>query len=152
MTHKNSSQQYLKQQLLLAEKARKWLEHSLKQCDTINLADLSMADFDKLESLSRLYGRFVDILINKLFRAVDQYELMEAGTLIDTLNRAEKRGIVSSKTGRELKELRNLIVHEHDVDVVSQSAADIMHYAEIAIKVYEKLLEYLAKSHKMELE
>ena len=111
-----------------------------------------MADFEKLESLSSCYGRFVDILINKLFRAVDQYELMEAETLIDTLNRAEKRGTVNAKTGRELKELRNLIVHEYDVDVVSQSAADIMHYAEIAIKAYEQLLEYLARSHKMELE
>ena len=57
---------------------------------------------------------------------MDQFELMEGGTLIDTLNRAEKRGIVTADTGRELKELRNIIVHEYDPVVVSKLAVDIV--------------------------
>ena len=85
MTHQTSSQQYLHQQLAIAEKARGWLVHSLQQSKSINHDKLSTADYDVLEALSSRYGRFVDILINKLFRAVDQFELMEGGTLIDTL-------------------------------------------------------------------
>lgn len=84
-----SSEKFLYQQLILAEKARDWLDHSLQQSQHINMNDLSTDDFDKLEALSSRYGRFVDILINRLFRAVDQFELMEVDTLIDTLNRAE---------------------------------------------------------------
>ena len=98
----------------------------MQQSKSINHDKLSTADYDVLEALSSRYGRFVDILINKLFRAVDQFELMEGGTLIDTLNRAEKRGIVTADTGRELKELRNIIVHEYDPVVVSKLAVDIM--------------------------
>ncbi len=119
----------------------------MQQSKSINHDKLSTADYDVLEALSSRYGRFVDILINKLFRAVDQFELMEGGTLIDTLNRAEKRGIVTADTGRELKELRNIIVHEYDPVVVSKLAVDIIHYAQIAINTHAKLLNYMTKTH-----
>ena len=72
---------------------------------------------------------------------------MEAGTLIDTLNRAEKRGIITAKTGRELKELRNIIVHEYDPVIVSKLAVDIIHYAQVAVNAHAQLLIYLAKTH-----
>ena len=58
---------------------------------------------------------------------------MDVGTLIDTLNRAEKRGIVAAETGRQLKELRNLIVNEYNPVIVSKLADDIIHYAQVAI-------------------
>ena len=142
-----NSKQYLQQQLLLAEKAGSWLKHPLQQCKSINQDKLITADYDALEALSSRYGRFVDILINKLFRAVDQFELMESGTLIDTLNRAEKRGIVSADTGRELKELRNLIVHEYDPAKVIKLAEDIMSYAQVSLDSHTSLLAYLNKTY-----
>ena len=151
MTSQTSSRQYLQQQLILAEKSKNWLEHSLRQAESINQGELSTVDYDILEALSSRYGRFVDILINKLFRAVDLFELMDAGTLIDTLNRAEKRGIITADTGRELKELRNLIVHEYDPVVVSKLANDIIQYAQVAIKVHARLLSYLTDTHKFRL-
>ncbi len=147
MTSQVSSRQYLQQQLILAEKSKNWLEHSLRQAESINQGELSTVDYDILEALSSRYGRFVDILINKLFRAVDRFELMDVGTLIDTLNRAEKRGIVSAETGRELKELRNLIVHEYDPVVVSKLAIDIIQYAQVAVNTYTQLVDYLTNIH-----
>ena len=142
-----NSKQYLQQQLLLAATAGSWLKHSLQQCQSINQDKLITADYDALEALSSRYGRFVDILINKLFRAVDQFELMESGTLIDTLNRAEKRGIVSSDTGRELKELHNFIVHEYDPAIVIKLAEDIMSYAQVSLDSHTSLLAYLNKTY-----
>ncbi len=147
MTSRTSSRQYLQQQLILAEKSKNWLEHSLRQAESINQGELSTVDYDILEALSSRYGRFVDILINKLFRAVDRFELMDVGTLIDTLNRAEKRGIVSAETGRELKELRNMIAHEYDPVIVSKLAVDIIINAQVAIDAHAKLLSYLSKTH-----
>lgn len=149
MSTKNATRNYLQQQLDIAAQAQTWLLHSLQQCEPISLNKLTTADYDALEALSSRYGRFVDILINKLFRAVDQYELLEAGSLIDVLNRAEKRGIIIAETGREIKELRNNIVHEYDPEVVSKLAEDIIHYAHIAIKVYQQLLNYLAETHSL---
>ena len=87
--------------LILEEKAQGWLEHSVQQCQKERgQPSYSEADYDAQEALSSRYGRFVDILMNKLFRAVDQFELMESGTLIDTIHRAEKRGITDMVTGR----------------------------------------------------
>ncbi len=149
MSTKNATRNYLQQQLDIAAQAQTWLLHSLQQCEPISLNKLTTADYDALEALSSRYGRFVDILINKLFRAVDQYELLEAGSLIDVLNRAEKRGIIIAETGREIKELRNNIVHEYDPEVVSKLAEDIIHYAHIAIKVYQQLLNYLAETYNL---
>ncbi len=108
----------------------------MQQCESINLHQLSTENHDALEALSSRYGRFADILINKLFRALDWYELLESGSLIDVLNRAEKRGIMTVETGREIKELRNKIVHEYDPAVVSELAEDIIKYANIAIKIH----------------
>ena len=72
---------------------------------------------------------------------------MDAGTLIDTLNRAEKRGIITADTGRELKELRNLIVHEYDPVVVSKLANDIIQYAQVAVNTHTQLVDYLTNIH-----
>ncbi len=149
MNKLNASRANLQQQLDIAAQALTWLRHSLQQSESINLHQLSTANYDALEALSSRYGRFVDILINKLFRALDWYELLEPGSLIDVLNRAEKRGITTAETGREMKELRNKIVHEYDPAVVSELAEDIIKYANIAVKIHLKLLNYLAETHEI---
>jgi uncharacterized protein YutE (UPF0331/DUF86 family) len=52
-----------------------------------------------------------------VFRSIDAAELEDGGTLIDAVNRAEKRGIVESASRvRDLKDLRNDIVHEYETD------------------------------------
>jgi uncharacterized protein YutE (UPF0331/DUF86 family) len=52
-----------------------------------------------------------------VFRSIDAIELEDGGTLLDVVNRAEKRGIVdSAERVRDLKDLRNDIVHEYETD------------------------------------
>ena len=143
----SSAQHYLEQQLLLAAKAEGWLQHSVQQCQSRHGQPYSKADYDALEALCSRYGRFVDILINKLFRALDQFELMESGTLIDTIHRAEKRGLIDMDTARELKELRNRIVHEYDPDEIGKMALDIIDYAQVALDIYAQLQQYLMDRH-----
>lgn len=143
----SSAQHYLEQQLLLAAKAEGWLQHSVQQCQSGHGQSYSKADYDALEALSSRYGRFVDILINKLFRALDQFELMERGSIIDTIHRAEKRGLIDMDTARELKELRNRIVHEYDPDEIGKMALDIIDYAQVALDIYAQLQQYLMDRH-----
>ena len=149
MIHQSTTELFLLRQLGLSSKARGWLEHSLQQsrllAESGNLN--ATADYDIVEALSSRYGRFVDILINKLFRALDQYELMEPGSLIDTINRAEKRHLLSMQTGRELKELRNRIVHEYDPDEIEKMIMDIVEYSRIAIEIHQRFLDYLEREY-----
>jgi hypothetical protein len=48
--------------------------------------------------------------------------------------------------GRELKELRNNIVHEYDPAVAVSFSQDIIHYSKIAIKTHQQLENYLAET------
>jgi hypothetical protein len=150
MSSTESTQKFLEQQLQLAEKAHLWLEYSLEQSASLKeLQPHSKSDYDVLEALASRYSRFVDILINKLFRALDQFELMESGTLIDTIHRAEKRGLMTMETAREIKELRNRIVHEYDPDMIEKLAADIINYSHEALKIHRNLDAYLIEKYQM---
>ncbi len=60
------------------------------------------------------FSRTSNILIKKVFRALDAVELEESGSLIDSANRAEKRGIIDSvSTIRIIREARNMVAHEY---------------------------------------
>jgi len=74
-------------------------------------------EFDAFENLASRYARMLDVILNKVFRSIDAIELEDGGTLLDVVNRAEKRGIISSaERVRDLKDLRNDSVHEYETD------------------------------------
>ena len=97
------------------QKSLDWLRRSYEKCSAIgNKPDYSPDEFDDFENLTSRYARATDLITNKVLRSLDAAELMEAGSIIDAANRAEKRGIVDSvSTLRSLKDLRNEIAHEY---------------------------------------
>lgn len=69
---------------------------------------------EKVEALTSRFARVVDLLIHRVFRSIDYYELLEPGSLLDAANRAESRGLVASVDWlRELKDARNRIAHDY---------------------------------------
>ena len=63
------------------------------------------------------FARLSDIIIQKLLRGLDRYELEPSGSTIDVINRAERRGLIDSAgCWRDLRELRNEIAHEYVAD------------------------------------
>lgn len=55
-----------------------------------------------------------DFLIVKIFRLIDILELEKPGSVIDRINRAEKRGIIdSAESFKDILRLRNDISHEY---------------------------------------
>ena len=80
-------------------------------------AALSIEQRESCEALTSRFARLCDLLVQRLFRTVDQVELVDEGTVLDRLNRAEKRGIIpSAAEWRELRELRNAIVHDYLIE------------------------------------
>ncbi len=100
------------------EKSLHWLRRSYEKCRRIGVKDFyEEEEFDDFENLTSRYARTSDLILRKVFRSIDAMELEDSGTLIDTVNRAEKRGLVDSGTRvRELKNLRNEIVHEYEIE------------------------------------
>lgn len=86
----------------------------------------------------------VDILINKLYRAIDVAELLEAGSLIDTINRAVKKGLLEdNQTARTLKDIRNEIVHEYVVEDLKNLQLEILRYTTILLELVKVALSYI---------
>ena len=107
--------QALSETLRQLDDGARWLRRSLVRCrKAAAKRELTAADLDAFEALTSRYARVSDIILQKLFRGLDSIELEDSGTLLDALNRAEKRGLIDSAGDfREIRELRNEIAHEY---------------------------------------
>lgn len=127
--------------------ASKWLQRSFGQCQHFDLHQtLTAEQYDALENLSSRFARVTDILINKVYRAIDAAELLEPGSLIDTVNRAVKRGLLdSAETARTIKDIRNEIVHEYVVEDLKQLQAEVLTNAVVLLQLVDTVTEYVEK-------
>ena len=135
--------QLLKQGLADLGDARRHLDYSFQQIAGLP-ATLTGATEAQLESVEAFTGRFaraVDLLVNKVLRSLDRVELKPEGTLLDVINRAEKRGFVNrSEELREMKDVRNIIAH----DYAGAKAAEIFVYCREQKPVFDTICERVA--------
>jgi len=124
--------------------AFKWLQRSYQQCQNIKFNQtLSEDEFDSLENLSSRFARTVDILINKMYRAIDRVEMVAQGTLIDTINNAEKRNLIDSvEQARTLKDIRNEIAHEYILEELQPLFIEVMKETKQLSELCNKVLNY----------
>lgn len=106
------------------------LDRAFSQCASIASAtSFSASELDAIEVLASRFARTTDFLVNRVMRALDRWELEPDGSLLDVLNRAEKRGLVhEARTLREMKELRNEIVHEYLPAGLAELLGDLRRY------------------------
>ena len=124
-----------------------WVRHSYEQTSTIEQKEkYSTEEFDKLENLASRYARTTDMLVNKVLRSIDTIESEDIGTIIDIMNRAEKRGIVSSADLlHTIKDLRNSIVHEYKIDEIARFFVDVQKYTPILLGIIQNVNIYCAR-------
>ncbi len=105
----------LKNDLKLLHDACEVLEYSFKKCRDIGLKEYyEPEELESFESFTGRFARLSDILIQKLFRLVDELDLDSAGTVRDRINRAEKKGLIErSDVFVEIRMVRNDIAHEY---------------------------------------
>jgi len=127
--------------------ARDWLSRSLGQCQAIGLKQNYTADeFGHFESLSSRFGRAGDLLVQRVYRSIDRVEFAEPGTLLDALNRAEKRGLIDSKEQiREIKDLRNVIVHEYMPSGVIPIFEALFEKSAVLLDLIDRTIKYSEK-------
>lgn len=133
--------QQCKQQL---EGALKWLERSYSQCKAIeSKKTFSDEEFDKLENLTSRFARVTDLLINKMYRAIDLVELKQPGSLIDTINNAEKNKLIGSiGQARTLKDIRNEIAHEYILEDQKMLFDEVMLETANLLQLSKKAIVY----------
>ncbi|WOG25526.1 hypothetical protein [Endozoicomonas sp. 8E] len=85
-----------------------------------------------------------DILIQKIFRLVDELDLESPGTVRDRINRAEKKALIDS--AREfvmIRELRNAIAHEYEDEALSKIHQEVLRLTPVLLAVPDKIEHYL---------
>ena len=123
------------------------LKRSYDICNNIGTKKkYSDSEFDSFETLTGRYARIIDIVIQKAFRSIDKLEFEDKGTLIDVINRAHKRGIFESVDEiREMKDLRNEIVHEYINENLVDLFNDILKYTIKVFRIIENIKNYCLK-------
>ena len=137
----------LKENLQKLNLSSEWVRKSYEQVKAIKLEnDYSPENFEKLEVLASRYARTTDMLVNKALRSIDTLELEDIGTTIDIMNRAEKRGIVeSAEILHTLKDLRNNIAHEYQIDEIAKFFEGIVKFSPVLLEIIGNVNEYCKK-------
>ena len=143
MKHK-AQVQALAETLRQLDDGARWLRRSLTRCGKARMkSELTPSDLDAFEALMSRYARVSDMILQKLFRGLDVVELEDSGTLLDALNRAEKRGLIESVNDfREIRELRNEITHEYAQENLRPLFNSVLERAPALLEIIRRSREY----------
>ncbi|MCG2767571.1 MAG: hypothetical protein L6435_04220 [Anaerolineae bacterium] len=133
------------EQVALAETAAQALRYSYQRRPEIRDAlDYDDAEWERWDALTVRFARLSDILTQRVFRAIDRVEFLPAGaTFIDRINRAEKRGNIRSVyEWKEIREIRNQIVHDYATAYLLPLLRDVVQYIPELLECVGRLGEY----------
>lgn len=139
--------QLLEIEMALLEDSNNMLSYSYNICSNIGLKEkYSLEELDKFEALTSRFARTSDILIQKVFRLIDIIELEIPGTVIDRINRAEKRELISSaEVFKDIRRLRNDIAHEYIPSAIEEIFKRVLKLTPYLIESVENIKEYINK-------
>src|SRR6266498_3324053 len=93
----NNMQQLLIYELKVLTNAKEVLEYSFNKCRAIGIKETyEPTELESFESFTGRFARLSDILIQKIFRLVDELDLDSQGTIRDRIYRAEKKELIVS--------------------------------------------------------
>jgi len=137
----------LREQLHLLQAAAKVLEESRSR--VANFAErlgseLSVEERESCEALTSRFARLNDFLVQRVFRTLDQIELIDEGTPLDRLRRAEARKLIpSSERWRELRMLRNAIAHDYLIESADRVLLDAVAASPELLATAERVARYV---------
>jgi uncharacterized protein YutE (UPF0331/DUF86 family) len=105
----------LREEMINLELAATHLQYSLTRSQQlVDRATWSLEELERLESLTSRFARLADLLVQRVLRLIDDLELTPQGSVLDRIQRAEKRGwMTEARQLVRICELRNLIAHEY---------------------------------------
>ncbi|OAI14491.1 hypothetical protein A1359_10475 [Methylomonas lenta] len=141
------SQQLLSQNIQALQNQHNWLERSYLICQNMPIGSMyTPEEMDALETLCARFSRSIDFLIRKVFRSIDDVEFENQGTLIDVVNNAAKRGLIESTDKmREIKELRNDIVHEYISEDIKGLFVEVLKETPTLLAIMHATIDYCAR-------
>ena len=134
----------LKDELAGLELAAGHLQYSMERSrEVLGQAILPPNQLERLESLTSRVARLSDLLIQRIFRLVDEIELAGSGTVLDRIYRAEKRGWVSAAECIRARELRNLNAHEYATEKMQEIYSAVAAMSPMLLGTVPKVTAYV---------
>ncbi len=129
------------------DKSLEWLGKSYQKCSIIGIKKkYDEPELEAFETLCNRFGRAVDMIIMKVLRNIDFVEFEETGTLLDVVNRAEKRGLVENvDLLRAMKDLRNELVHEYLEEDYMKKFEEVLLWTGKLTEIAENIKRYCRK-------
>jgi len=145
MTHRDQ-QSNLMDVIEQLKEASEHLKISLQRCKTVDSKVTREDVLIEFEALTSRFARVVDLLIHKVYRSIDAVEFVEGGTLVDVMNRADKRKIIDSvKEMRFLKDLRNDIAHEYLAERIALLHQEVLERTPKLLNLISRAIDYCQK-------
>jgi uncharacterized protein YutE (UPF0331/DUF86 family) len=137
----------LSEELRILEKATDILNYSYKNCQAIGVKEkYSYEELDKFEALTSRFCRLIDFLIQQIFRLIEKIELEDPGSARDSINRAEKRGLIeSADVFIKIRLLRNQIVHEYEEEELQGIFGSVLEYTPHLLDSANRVKQYVKK-------
>ena len=111
----------------------------------VQALDLQPEIAEQLEAFTSRFGRMQDTIADKLLPRWLQAQAENTGSQIETLNRAERLGVINSvEQWLEARKLRNRLVHEY-MENAALFAEDLLlakDYSLLLINTYNRLRDY----------
>ena len=108
----------LKAELSLLDNAIEILKYSYDACLKIDIKEqYTLDELDRFEAFTSRFARLSDIVIQKMFRLIDDIDLEDSGTVRDRINRAEKKNLIEdADIFIQIRIVRNDIAHEYNAE------------------------------------
>ncbi len=137
----------LETELQLLKDTREVLLYSYNKCYAIGIKEsYEPEELESFESFTSRFARLSDILIQKIFRLVDELDLDTQGTIRDRINRAEKKElIVSSDVFIEIRIIRNDIAHEYLPEAIHEIFERVLLLTPHLLEGVERTIAYCNK-------
>ena len=138
---------FLREVLAQMRKASTWFRASVDACrPLVAQEELTDRDWERLEALTSRFARLCDLIVHKVFRALDRFELEPPGTLLDVMNRAERRGLIATVDEiRAMKDLRNDIAHEYVEAALRGLSGEVLESAPRLLEISARTDEYASR-------
>jgi len=106
--------------------------------------ELTVAERESCEALTSRFARLNDFLVQRVFRTLDQIELADEGSVLDRLQRAEARGLITTaERWRELRLLRYAIAHDYLIESADRVLTEALAAAPELTDAVQRVVRYV---------
>ncbi len=139
----------LSEELILLKEATDIFNYSYQKCKNIGIKEkYTNEELEVLDSFTSRFARLSDIIIQKIFKSIQIFDLEDTGSIRDGINYAEKKGLIkNADLFIEIRKLRNTIAHEYVPRVYDEIVIKTLEFSPCLLESVDLIKSYCKKNY-----